>query len=831
MKKAILFFVLIFMSGMSIFAQTVTLTFTGRDANNQYVRLNRVLVKNVTQGWQETLFWPDTVLIMQVETGIGDVETFYGASLQLSQNNPNPFDGTTYAKLTLAEPGDVTVEITDVIGRVVEIYYGSSLQAGIHQLRVNLSTAGMYFLTARQNGHTTSIKMVNRGNGGADGIAFVSGVESPYYDGSATIKYQQKNGPRNITNNVFHLGDQMEYVGFGNINSAEKTSLRIIQAQNGSENFTLQIPALNAVDAQPCPATPTINDIDGNAYNTVQIGSQCWLKKNLRTTRYADGTVIPMADSTSYTEPLRYAPNNGTNYLAAYGYLYNWAAVMHGETSSSGSMSGVQGICPTGWHVPNNVEWNQLTSYVSSKPEYRCIENYYKIGKALSSKTGWNSFEDAPVCWMGNVPSTNNATGFAAYPAGVYPSMYSDYVNNGLGGTWWFWSATSATDNSAYVEAVNDHSEPSTWYSSSNYDKNTFKDKGMPVRCVQNNGLATVSTFLTQSTSALPAVSAGGEVLDSGEGEIIARGVCWGTEHNPTILEGNHTIDGTGVGTFTSSITGLTRGVTYYVRAYVTNSEGTAYGNEESIIYTRYNENDGSACPNAATLTDVDGNIYNTVLIGDQCWMKENLRTTRYANGTIIPIGTHTSTITPYRYNPGNDENNVPTYGYLYNWPAVMHDSEGSDSYPSGVQGICPTGWHVPSLKEWNQLINYVRVQSPYQCYNQNIPGKALASTSGWINYDGPGGNCAVGYNQNTNNATGFTAMPAGHYDESTNHLFGSKASFWTSSYNIYDYVNDNDNYGGYAKGLYMIYNNATVFNSSSLGNMYFGFSVRCLRD
>lgn len=117
----------------ALFAQPVTLTFTGRDANNQYVQLNRVLVKNITQGWQETLFWPDTVLIMQSGTGIDDVVGANDHSLlKLSQNNPNPFEGTTNADLIIVKSGDVTVEITDVIGRVVGTKNFSSLQQGTH---------------------------------------------------------------------------------------------------------------------------------------------------------------------------------------------------------------------------------------------------------------------------------------------------------------------------------------------------------------------------------------------------------------------------------------------------------------------------------------------------------------------------------------------------------------------------------------------------------------------------------------------------------------------------------------------------------------------------
>ena len=681
----------------ALFAQPVTLTFTGRDANNQYVQLNRVLVKNITQGWQETLFWPDTVLIMQSGTGIDDVVGANDHSLlKLSQNNPNPFEGTTNADLIIVKSGDVTVEITDVIGRVVGTKNFSSLQQGTHQLRVTLSSAGMFFLTARQNGQTAAIKMVNRGNGGVDDIAIVNKVGSQFI---ASESPKTSSAPKNTTDNIFHSGDQMEFVGFSTINNGEMTSIRITQAQNGSQNFTMQFSVAPVPDAQPCPGVASVTDFEGNSYTTVQIGSQCWLKKSLRTTHYADGTEIPMVDSTSYTEPLRYMPNNSTSYVSAYGYLYNWAAVMHGESSSNGSVSGVQGICPTGWHVPSKVECSQLNNYVGNN--YACNNNYYSIGKALSSKTGWTVME-GDGCLMGNNPSTNNATGFSAYPAGAYPSVDSWGYDSGFGYMWCFWSATEWGSLTAYIESLS-----TSYYSSEVVLWSGDKNKGLSVRCVRDNGLANVRTNFNPTFFRLPVVEVEGEVIDGGEGEIIARGICWGTEPSPTIMEGNHTVEGTGLGSFTSSITGLVRGVTYYVRAYAINSIGTVYGEEYSGVYTCYNNNDGQPCSNTATLSDVDGNTYNTVQIGDQCWMKENLRTTKYANGVSIPVGTSTSTTTAYRYAPNNDESMVFLYGYLYNWTAMMHGSNGSESNPSGVQGICPTGWHVPSKAEWHQLRNY----------------------------------------------------------------------------------------------------------------------------
>ena len=113
MKKLLSFLAIVLISSTA-FAQSVTLTFTANPVNNHYVQLNRITIANLTKGWQETIYWPDTTLIMQNGTGIGDVETFHETSLQLSQNNPNPFTGTTEVSLMVAEDDEVMLDIMDI---------------------------------------------------------------------------------------------------------------------------------------------------------------------------------------------------------------------------------------------------------------------------------------------------------------------------------------------------------------------------------------------------------------------------------------------------------------------------------------------------------------------------------------------------------------------------------------------------------------------------------------------------------------------------------------------------------------------------------------------
>ncbi len=652
----------------AVFAQSVTLTFTAKDAANQHVQLNRVSITNLTKGWQETIYWPDTTLIMQNGTGIADVETHRGTSLQLSQNNPNPFTGTTEVSLMVAEEDEVMLDIMDINGKTVGSHRMRP-QAGTHQFRITLSTAGTYVMTARQNGQTSSIKMVCNGGGDGTRIEYTgNGGDASY--ASAT---QPKSGSKYNTSHPFTFGDQMEYVGYATINGTEAESQRITHSQGASQTYTLQFPEIQhylptvttkAVTSITTNSATCGGNVTSDGCTTVTARGVCWST--------SQNPIV----SNSHT-------TNGT-----------------GTGDFSSSLTGLS---------PNTTYY--VRAYATNS-----------VGTAYGSQMGFTT------------------------PASM-PTVTSSSISN-----------------------------------------------------------------ITSTTA-----SGGGYVTSTGGATVIARGVCWSTSQNPTVSN-SHTTDGTGTGSFTSNITGLTAGTTYYVRAYATNSVGTSYGAQRS--FTTTDVADGNPCPGAATVTDIDGNTYNTVLLGNQCWMKENLRTMRYANGTSIPLGTSTSTITSYRYNPNNNANNVPTYGYLYNWPAVMHGASSSSSNPSGVQGICPNGWHVPSDAEWTQLTNYVSSQSQYQCgsSSSNI-AKALASTTGW---NSSTNNCAVGNNSSTNNATGFSALPAGDYGYGGHYAgFGYDAGFWSATgFN-----------GRYAYLRNVNYNYADVNGNGNGDVRYCGYSVRCVRD
>ena len=328
---------------------------------------------------------------------------------------------------------------------------------------------------------------------------------------------------------------------------------------NGQVFTTLA--AIPAGDGQPCPGMATVSDYDNNVYNTVKIGAQCWLKENLRSTHYADGTLIP-----SFV-----APMGNSAYVAEYGYLYHWAAVMHNAPSSTAIPSGVQGICPDGWHVPSEAEWTQLTDYVASQPAYLCTSyNEPHIARALSAPAGWNS--GSSFCAPGRNMADNNATGFSAMPAGEWVS----YQNRDKDKVACYWSASMGNDNAMTIRLL--YHNPDVLVSNSSVE-NRFS-----VRCVLASGSNTAAVTTAEVSDVTPFTAAcGGTVVSDGGDPVTARGVCWSTTPTPTIAD-NHTVDGAGTGVFTSQMTGLAPLTTYYVRAYAVNAVGTAYG--EVRIFT-----------------------------------------------------------------------------------------------------------------------------------------------------------------------------------------------------------------------------------------------------
>jgi uncharacterized protein (TIGR02145 family) len=295
---------------------------------------------------------------------------------------------------------------------------------------------------------------------------------------------------------------------------------------------------------------------------------------------------------------------------------------------------------------------------------------------------------------------------------------------------------------------------------------------------------ASLPELTTLPLSDITSISAtgGGSVSWNGGATITSRGVCWSTNFNPTISD-NTTTDGVGEGSFTSSLTGLTSGTDYYIRAYATNSAGTAYGNK--IIFT-------------TPLTDVDGNIYYTTRIGDQVWITENLRTTKLNDKTSISNITDNSiwsTLSTPAYSWYRNQETVDDqkYGVLYNWFTI------------NTGKLCPAGWHVPDEEEWSVLTEYLGGE-------WEAGGKL--KEQGLVHWISP--------NTGALNIFGFTALPAGYRTGLSSGTFRAKGyiGWWWSSTEV-DAI--------WARNRTLAYDAMEIARGQGLKKN--GYSVRCLKD
>mgnify|MGYP002621864082 CR=1 FL=1 len=187
----------------------------------------------------------------------------------------------------------------------------------------------------------------------------------------------------------------------------------------------------------------TVADIDGNVYQTVRLGKQCWMRENLRVTHYADGTPLKLGAVTDESAPFYYYPGGSSDNVGRYGLLYSWHTALHGAGPTEDEPSGVQGLCPDGWHLPSNFEWMGLEDFLGYKDEYRCGPDVNHVAKAMASLQGWqpDGTPRAPECSIIENPTTNNTSQLNILPAG---SFWNGYY--GFGTNTGFWTASEGSD-------------------------------------------------------------------------------------------------------------------------------------------------------------------------------------------------------------------------------------------------------------------------------------------------------------------------------------------------------------------------------------------------
>jgi uncharacterized protein (TIGR02145 family) len=386
----------------------------------------------------------------------------------------------------------------------------------------------------------------------------------------------------------------------------------------------------------------------------------------------------------------------------------------------------------------------------------------------------------------GNVTNDGNADVISrgvCWGTSQNPTISSSKTSDGTGIGTFISSITGLTPGTNYyVRAYATNSEGTSYGNEVQFSSNPIL-------------LATLTTASITSISQTSANS-GGDISADGGGTVTSRGICWSKVQNPTIAD-SKTTDGSGIGSFTSNITGLTENTKYYVRAYAINSAGTAYGNQQNFTTVAgigaiiFNPN-----LTYGTVSDIDGNTYKTIQIGTQTWMAENLKTTKLNDNTPISNVTDfniwvTSTLPEYCWYCNNATTYKAVYGALYNWYAV------------NTGKLCPTGWHVPTYDEFSTLMAYLG--------GANIAGGKLKET-GTSHWQSPNGNAT--------NESGFTGLPGGMRDIVADFgVIGVYANWWSTT--------NSDPVHIYGLGLW--YNDGTF----SLNGLYLseGNYVRCIKD
>jgi len=524
--------------------------------------------------------------------------------------------------------------------------------------------------------------------------------------------------------------------------------------------------------------TSTVTDADGNVYNTVQIGTQCWLQKNLNV-----GALInaPGNQGTSCSSIQKYCYlNNGSN-CTSDGGLYQWNQAMCGSATE-----GSQGICPAGWHIPKDSELYTL-------------ENYLATGSCSANRNGWDC---APA---GSALPSSGSSGFKA--------LYTGNWGVGGGGSFGakgqiasFWSSSTEVGIGGYGRFLDTNFPTQTLRFSGDVNN------GFSVRCISNTGgFVNTPPSLTVTKPNNDTVTVGStfnitynlsDAEDPATVDFYYDNDAVG--NNGTLIAGcTNKPKGSGL-TCAWDTTGMPPG-DYYI-----------YGKADDKVNPPIYAYSGKITINAAgpfncgtsTVTDADGNVYNTVQIGTQCWMKQNLRTGVKIVGAINQ--TNNGSIEKYCYS--DSDANCATDGGLYQWNEAMGYSSGCNgtgaSQPAcstPAQGICPNGWHIPSHYEWT-LLERTTGTTPNNYPYDEITTGSFADAGTFLRSGG---------------ASGFETIMAG--DRFTDGLFylrGTNGNFWSSTESG-------------ANAWYHALGTTTPTEVARLnsGNKALGFSVRCVSN
>jgi uncharacterized protein (TIGR02145 family) len=401
---------------------------------------------------------------------------------------------------------------------------------------------------------------------------------------------------------------------------------------------------LDAASGGPCPGVPIV-EYEGQIYNTVQIGGQCWMKENLNVGVMINGNMNGSNNDTIE----KYCYNDVRVNCDLYGALYQFQEAMKYSLTPA-----TQGICPPGWHMPTYTEIETLITSVNSD------------GDALKA-IGQGSGEG----------SGTNLSGFSALLAGLR-AFTGEFSNFGEAAC--FWSSNGDVYSGYYM---------SLWHNDNSISfYSMIAEYGLSVRCIWHGGAANRPPSVPETP--IP------ENQSTEQPTFMEMSwTCSDIEEDPIMYDIYLDKDNPPTTKVTTDITdayfimgGLDESTTYYWKVVAKDDHGNSTaGSVWSFTTGAW----GTSCEGIPTV-EYEGKVYHTVQIGSRCWLKENLDI-----GIMIDANlnqTNNSIIEKYCYD--NDSSRCKVFGGYYQWDEVMQYSA-----TEGARGICPVGWHIPTYTEF----------------------------------------------------------------------------------------------------------------------------------
>lgn len=444
MKRFVKLFSLIYLLiGINTNGQNFLISFAGTGATEEVATVS---VENLSTHTSLSLNGSD-ILRLTIATAVKSAEDVQLSNIKIY---PNPMMDFSTLEFTPPTCGYAVISVFDLMGKPL-IKIETYLENLIHNFKISGLGDGYYVISVKGNNYQLTGKLICHGKSNN-----TINIEKIFRTPVGTLDNIKKatkpersdtKGPNSIVDMIYAPGERLMFTGMSGM---YKTVITDVPTEDKTITFLFV----------PC------SDADNNNYPIIEIGAQTWMVANLKTTKYNDDELIPKVSnddswSSLSTPAYCWLNNDSIKDKEIYGALYNWYTI---NTSK---------LCPEGWHVPSYDDWVVLTNYL--------IDNGYgyegsgiDIGKSLASQSGW-AIDPTPGN-VGNEQSSNNSSGFSAYPSGMrsFTGLFSD---TGYGVAWW--SDTGAGTNLGWVWGLE-------------YDINSFfgdptrTQNGFSVRCLKD---------------------------------------------------------------------------------------------------------------------------------------------------------------------------------------------------------------------------------------------------------------------------------------------------------------------------------------------------------